>query len=154
MEQFSEFMSQYFIYIWFVGVISTFIIIYVRGRKAMEVFSSLNACNWVYVEKGVSGYSTKSFKTRWGGGSNVFHVLISDKELVIKTFLLFAYFAKRSDMLHRIPLHRISRVEIKKRAIISKLFIEFEGENGVSKEIVLMSDNNAQIKKILDPYIA
>ena len=79
--------------------------------------------------------------------------MITDKELIIKTYLFLAHVAEKHDMLHRIPLENILKTEIKKGTVFSKLFIEFKGNNGESKEIVLMSKNNDQIKEILDKYV-
>lgn len=128
-------------------------IFFVRGRKAIQMFSDLDLSNLVYSEKSASGYSTKSFRTKWGGASKVLHIMITDKELIIKTFKFLAHVAEKHDMLHRIPLENISSAEIKKEAMFSKLFVEFKVQNGEEKEIVLMSKNNNQIKKILDKYV-
>jgi hypothetical protein len=128
-------------------------IFFIRGRKAIQMFSDLDLSNLVYSEKSASGYSTKSFRTKWGGASKVLHIMITDKELIIKTYLFLAHVAEKHDMLHRIPLENILKTEIKKGTVFSKLFIEFKGNNGESKEIVLMSKNNDQIKEILDKYV-
>ena len=153
MEQFTRFMGKYFFYIWLIMAVTLISIFFIRGRKAIQMFSDLDLSNLVYSEKSASGYSTKSFRTKWGGASKVLHIMITDKELIIKTYLFLAHVAEKHDMLHRIPLENILKTEIKKGTVFSKLFIEFKGNNGESKEIVLMSKNNDQIKEILDKYV-
>lgn len=153
MEQFTRFMDKYFFYIWLIMAVTLISIFFIRGRKAIQMFSDLDLSNLVYSEKSASGYSTKSFRTKWGGASKVLHIMITDKELIIKTYLFLAHVAEKHDMLHRIPLENILKTEIKKGTVFSKLFIEFKGNNGESKEIVLMSKNNDQIKEILDKYV-
>ncbi len=128
-------------------------IFFIRGRKAIQMFSDLDLSSLVYSEKRASGYSTKSFRTKRGGASKVLHIMITDKELIIKTFMFLAHVTEKHDMLHRIPLENISRTEIKKGTIFSKLFVEFKGKDGEIKEIVLIAKNNNQIKKILDKYV-
>ena len=44
----------------------------------------------VYSEKSASGYYSKSLITKMGGGSNILHVIIMDKELILKTNLFMA----------------------------------------------------------------
>jgi hypothetical protein len=153
MKQFTEFMDKYFIYIWLVMALTIVSIFFIRGRKAIQLFSDLDLSNLVYSEKNATGYSTKSFRTRWGGSSKILHIMITNKELIIKTYLFMAYIAEKHDMLHRIPLENILKTQIKKGVLFSRLFIEFKGQNGETKEIVLMSKNNDQIKEILDSYI-
>lgn len=153
MEIFTEFMDKYFFYIWLVMAVTLVSIFFIRGRKAIQMFSDVDLNNLVYTEKNASGYSTKSFRTKWGGASKVLHIMITDKELIVKTYLFLAHVAEKHDMLHRIPLENILKTEIKKGSLLSKLFIEFKGQNGDVKEIVLMSKNNRQIKEILDKYV-
>ncbi len=152
MQHFIEFMDKYFFYIWLVMVVTVVSLFFILGKKAIQVFSDLDLSKLIYSEKNASGYSTKSFRTRWGGASRVLHIMITDKELIIKTNLFMAYIAQRYDLLNRIPLENMVRVEIKEGGFRSKLFVEFKEQGGEVKEIVLMSKNNFQIKEILDRY--
>jgi|GEM_PF-4576532 len=150
MQQFIEFMNTYFFYIWLVMAVIVVSLLSIKGSKAIRMFSDLDLSNLIYSEKNASGYSTKSFRTKIGGASRVLHIMITDKELIIKTYLLFAYIAEKHDLLHRIPLENILSTEIKKGTRYSKLVVEFKGQHGEVKEIVLMSKNNIRIKEILD----
>lgn len=150
MDQFIGFIDKYFFYIWLTIAVIMLSILFIRGKKAIQMFSDLDLSHLVYSEKSASGYSTKSFRTKWGGADKVLHIMITDKELIIKTHLFFAYVAEKNDMLHRIPRENLLKTEIKKGIVFSKLFIEFKGNNGELKEIALMSKNNNHIKEILD----
>ncbi len=150
MGQFIEFIHNYFFYIWIVLVVTVVSLFFIKGRKAIQLFADLDLSKVLYSEKNASGYSTKSFRTKLGGSSKVLHVMITDKELIIKTYLLAAYIAQKHDMLHRIPLENIVNTEIKEGSFFSKLFIRFKGQQEELKEIVILSKNNYQIKEILD----
>jgi hypothetical protein len=125
---------------------------YVRGRLALKIFPPLSPDSIIYSEKFASGYSTKSFKTRWGGASKVLHIIITENELWIKTFMFMAYIAKKHDLLHRIPLSEITHTEIKDGAVFSRLHISFNDANGIGKEIVLMSAHNAEITDLIEKH--
>lgn len=64
MEQFNEFTDKHFIYTWLVIVVTLVTIFFIRGRKAIQIFSDLDLSNLVYSEKSASGYSTKSLRTK------------------------------------------------------------------------------------------
>lgn len=153
MAQYIEFMEKYFVYIWLAIAVSLVSIFFFRGRKAIQMFNDLELSKLIYSEKSASGYSTKSFRTKWGGASKVLHIMITDKELIIKTYLFLALIAKKHDMLHRIPLQNILKTKIINGKIFSRLFIEFKGDNGDLKEIVIISKNNNRVKEMLDKYV-
>ncbi|WP_417265114.1 hypothetical protein [Brumimicrobium sp.] len=143
-----------FFYIWLVLAVSMLAFFFIVGEKAMRKFKSLETKHILFSEKFASGYSTKSLRTRHGGASKLLHIVITEKELILKTYLFMAFIAKKHDLLHIIPLTDIVSTELKKNNIHSKLHIKFFGVNGEEKEIVLMSDRILKIKKILDQYIA
>lgn len=78
------------------------------------------------------------------------HIVITENELWIKTFMFMAYIAKKHDMLHRIPLSEITHTEIKDGAVFSRLHISFNDANGIGKKIVLMSKHNAKIRNLIE----
>ena len=153
MEQFADFMDKYFFYIWLAIMLTIVSNFYFRGKAAIREFGPIDTSTIIYSEKSASGYSNKSWKTKRGGASKVLHILITEKELIIKTYLFLAYIAKRNDMLHRIPLENITSTTLKKGTFSSKLYLTFTTIEGKDKEIVLMSQNNLQIKEILDKYV-
>ncbi|NOQ71918.1 MAG: hypothetical protein GQ574_07950 [Crocinitomix sp.] len=153
MEQFTEFLDKYFIYIWLVLAVSMVSIFFIRGKAAIKMFENLDLSNVAYSEKSASGYSTKSFGSKFGGASKVLHIIITDKELVLKTYLFLAFIAKKNDLLHIIPLTTLTNTELKDGRIFSKLHVRFTGIKGEEKEVVLMSKRNLEIKAILDKYV-
>lgn len=148
-----QFLDKYFFYIWLFTAVTLVSIFFIRGKKAIQMFNDLDLSNLVYSEKHASGYSTKTFRTSWGGSSKLLHIMITDKELILKTYLFFAHIAEKHDLLHRIPIENILKTEIKKGTLFSKLIVQFKGQNNEKKEIVLMSKNNIQIKELLDKYV-
>jgi hypothetical protein len=146
-------MEKYFLYIWIVLVASILVIFFIRGKAAMKMFENLDLSNVDYSEKNASGNSTHSFITKLGGANKVLHIIITKKELVLKTNLFMASIAKKSDLLHIIPLTNLVSTELKDGRIISKLHVRFTGVNGDGKEVVLMSKRNLEIKEILDKYV-
>lgn len=153
MKQFFELIHEYFFYIWLLMAATILSVLSITGSKAMQLFEGIDWSKLVYSEENASGYSTKSFRTKWGGSSRVLHVMITDKELIIKTWLLIAYIAKKHDLLHRIPLEKIVRTEIHEARRFTRLFIQFKGEQDELKEIVILSKNNYQIQEILNRTI-
>jgi hypothetical protein len=153
MEQFTEFMDKYFFYIWLAMVLWIVSNFYFRGRAAIREFGTIDASSIIYSEKSASGYSNNSWKTKGGGASKVLHIIITDTELIIKTYLFLAYIAKKYDMLHRVPLKNITSTELKKGTFSSKLHVSFTTKEGEDKEVIFMSKNNNQIKEILDRYV-
>ena len=146
-------MDKYFFYIWLfmaLWIVSNF---YFRGKAAIREFGSIDSSSIIYSEKSASGYSNASWKTKRGGASKVLHIVITDKELIIKTYLFLAYIAKKYDMLHRVPLENITSTTLKKGTFSSKLHVTFTTIKGEEKEVVFMSKNNNQIKEILDRYV-
>lgn len=153
MENFYDFMDHYFIYLWFVLMITIPTVFYIRGKTAMKMFENLDLSRVVYEEKSASGYSTKSFRTKHGGASKVLHIIITDKELVLKTYLFMAFIAQKHDLLHIIPLTNVIDTSLQNGRILSKLYVRFRGLNGEEKEVVLLSKRNQEIKIILDKYV-
>jgi hypothetical protein len=153
MKEFTHFIETYGIYIWLTLVILIVSNFYFRGRAAIRKFGAIDTAAIVFSQKSASGYSTKSWKTKRSGASKLLHIIITDKELIIKSNLFGAYIAKSNDLLHRVPLQKVTGTTLKKGTLSTKLFVTFTTEKGEKKEVVLMSNRNAQIKEILDRSI-
>jgi hypothetical protein len=123
---------------------------YLRGKKAMEEFGSIDLSTVIYSEKRASGYSLKSRVTKFGGAGKTLHIIVTNIELIVKTNQFSAGTAKRFDLLHRIAFGNITAATIKKGTFKSKLHICFTSENGEAKEIVIMSKGIERIKELLD----
>lgn len=153
MEYFEEFMNKYFFYIWLFFAILLAYFLIIRGKKVLQLFSDLDLNNIVYSEKNASGHIVRSAQTRRAGVSKFLHVIITDQELILKTYLFFAHIANENNMLHRIPLQNIVALESKKEFMSSKLFIRFREVTGEEKVMVIQSKNIERIKAILEQYI-
>lgn len=68
-----------------------------------------------------------------GGARNVLDVVVTDKELWLKSMLLFAGIGKQYDLLHKVSLDNIKRAERQG----SKITLYFRTEDGENKQIVL-----------------
>ena len=97
-----------FIVVWFsLGIIPLYLFIS-GSKKAKKMFEDLPSSNFVYQEKGVSGYSKKSFFTRIGGARNVLEVIVTESELCVKGIMsVFTFIGTKYDLTHRVPLSNI-----------------------------------------------
>lgn len=93
-------------------------IMYKRGKKALAIFPNISSVDVLFREKGVSGNSRKSLKTKLGGASNVLDIIVTDNELWIRSPLLIAGFGKTYDLLHKVQLSRISNAESNRKKVI------------------------------------
>jgi hypothetical protein len=153
MQDLTTFLDRYFFYIWLgLGTI-LLAIFYFGGRAAMRKLGPIDLSKAVYVEKSASGYSATGLNKGLGGANKVLHVIITDTELIITTYLLMAFIAKRIDLMQRIPLENILHTEIQKKRVYSKLIVRYETGRGKMKDIVISSKNNEQIKRILDKHV-
>ena len=145
------FIMDYFIPITIIAALVIIVLKYIRSQAAMRIFHNLDLRRIKYEEQRVSGFSTKSLLTQFGGAQRALKVTITDKELAITCPWFWAVDIKRSDMLHRIPLRNIIRTKIKERFFRSYLFIQFKDQNGKFKEIALKSKDNEQLQRLLNP---
>jgi hypothetical protein len=122
----------------------------ITGYFSLKRFSDLKGIQFKYSEKFATGFSNKSWLTRHGGAKNCLHIQLTDKELIIKTFLVLAFIARRNDLLHRVPFSKIKSLRLEDAFYRTKLFITFVDEKNRMNEIVLVSKNNQQIKTLLE----
>jgi len=153
MEQFIDFMDEYFVFIFFGFVIVIVAIFFIGGKAAVKMFDDVDLTKVIYSEKFASGYSTKSFLTKLGGAQNSLHVIITDQQLILKCNFLLAFVANKFDLLHRIPLKNLVGTELKNGAFNSKLQVRFNTSDGQERVVVLMSKRNIEIKEVLDKYL-
>lgn len=118
---------------------------YDSGKRALSIFPDIKTVQVRYQDKTAMGYSTKSWKTKVGGASRAVEIVVTDKELWLRSFLLFAGITKQHDLLHKIPLHRITKV----RENNGELTLDFKSEKGEPKQVVLNTrDKNAFLKSL------
>ena len=91
-----------------------FSILYVRGKKAEDIFKGLDLSKIQFREKGASGFSSKSLTTKFGGASKALDIIVTDDELCIKgIYSPFTYIGTRVDLTHRIKKRDITKIEEK-----------------------------------------
>ena len=98
--------------------ITMLIIMYKRAKRALAIFPNISSVNILFREKGVTGNSRKSLKTKLGGATNVLDVIVTDNELWIRSPLLFAGFGKIYDLIHKVQLSQISNAELNKNKVV------------------------------------
>lgn len=82
-----------------------------KGKKIESIFDGVDLSKPKFREKGVSGYSTRSLFTKFGGASHVLDVIVTDSELCIQgIFPPFTFVLSHSDLVHRIPLSELVSV--------------------------------------------
>lgn len=123
-------------------IVKTF---YDRGKKALSIFPDIRSVNIRYRDKTAFGYSTKSWQTKVGGASRSMDIIVTDKELWLRSFLLFAGITQQHDLLHRIPLHRI--IKVKEHG--AEVTLDFRDEKGQPKQVVINTKNKIEFLKHL-----
>jgi len=111
---------------------------FIRGRKAGKKFNVAELKNIVFHEKGVSGYSNKSFITKMGGASRVLDVIVADNQLWVKGIWgVFTDIGEYYDLTHKVPLSNIVNIDINGR----KVDLWFVNKEGKESHITLVLKN-------------
>ena len=118
--------------IWVAISIPLWIFIYNKGKKALSIFPEISPNDILYHDSFASGYS-KSWPIRIGSPSNALEIVVTEKELWLKTMVLFASIQKFYDIIHKISLDKIHKVETKGRLIT----LSFTTETGENKQVVI-----------------
>ncbi|MBA4056113.1 MAG: hypothetical protein C0490_15470 [Marivirga sp.] len=118
---------------------------YDSGKKALSIFPDIKTVQVKYRDKTALGYSTKSWKTKVGGASRAVEIVVTDKELWLRSFLLFAGITKQHDLLHRIPLSKI----IKIKEANGQITLDFKSDKGESKQVVLNTKDKNEFLRSL-----
>ena len=126
-----------FTIIWFIAVIFILTTLYRRGKNALSIFPDIDSVNVLFREKRASGYSTQSTLTKMGGARNALDIVVTDKELWIRSMLLLASFGQQYDLLHRIPVKDILSINRNRK----KVTIDFNSGVGQQKQVVLKIKN-------------
>lgn len=118
-------------------IVAAFILIkfFLSGKEALSIFPNINTVKVVYRDKSASGNSTQNWHTRIGGAHNSLDIVVTDKEFWLKSMLLFAGIGKRSDLLHKVPLHNIVGINKEGKRVI----VDFKTEDGKDKQVILLT---------------
>ena len=116
---------------------------YDRGKKALSIFPDMDSVRVRYRDKTALGYSTKSWTTKVGGASRALDIVVTDDELWLRSFLLLAGITQQHDLVHRIPLKKISSIKRDGGTIT----MDFKSERGEKKQVVI---NTRDAEKFLE----
>ena len=120
-------------------------VLFLRGKKALSIFPDIDSVRVVYRDKTASGFSSKSWVTRMGGASGVLDIVVTDRELWLKSMWLFASVGKRYDLLHKISLENITGADSNGR----KITLDFRTEDGELKQVVLITKRPDEFLKAI-----
>lgn len=118
---------------------------YDRGKKALSIFPDINSVTVKYRDKTALGYSTRSWQTKVGGTSRALDIVVTDKELWLKSFLLLAGITYQHDLVHKIPLSRITQV----KETGSEIVLDFKNDKGEKKQVVINTRDKAEFLQSL-----
>lgn len=138
-----------FLIVWLITAITLLVIIYKRGKKALDIFPNISSVDILFREKGVSGYSSKSLRTKLGRAKNVLDIIVTDEELWIRSPLLFAGFGKTYDLLHKIRLPQISHAELYRNSVV----ISFNSDRKTETTLNLEMKNAQEFIKIINKKV-
>lgn len=116
---------------------------YDQGKAALAIFPDIKTVTVVYRDKTALGYSMKSWKTKVGGASRSLDIIVTDKELWLRSVLLLAGITRQHDLVHRVPLHRIGSAKESKEGIV----LSFKTEKGEAKQIVINTRDKQEFLK-------
>lgn len=119
---------------------------YESGKKALSIFPDINSVTVRYRDKTALGYSTKSWQTKIGGTSRAIEIVVTDKELWLKSFLLLAGITQQHDLVHKICLTSIIRVKEKG----SEIILDFKNATGEKKQVVINTRDKAEFLRTLN----
>ncbi len=136
--------QQILIVVWLTAMLVMVFILYQRGKEALSIFPDLSSVKVLFREKGVSGYSEKSWLTKLGNANNVLEVILTNRELWVRSPVIFAGFLKTFDLLHKVELKQVTVV----KAEHSKLELGVRTKDGIERIIHL------RMKKVSEFFIA
>ncbi|MEL6561216.1 MAG: hypothetical protein AAFQ94_23695 [Bacteroidota bacterium] len=117
----------------------------ISGILALRKFPSLNNVNVFFQERWASGNSYDTFIHKYGGAINALDIIITEKELWIKPFLLVAGFSSVYGLIRKIQITDIREVSSKNELIV----IHFANESGSMSEFHLKLKGKQQFLKVI-----
>jgi len=108
-------------------------IFYQRGKETLSVFPDISSVQVLFREKRVSGYSTKSWRTKMGGANNILEVILTNRELWIRPAILLVSTSKQLDLLHKVDLMYVHSVEVSGHMVR----ISLQSKDGTTRDIHL-----------------
>ena len=134
-----------FFLIWLVFAFFLLSVFVISGILAIRKFPSLNDVNVFFRERWASGNSHDTFIHKYGGAINALDIIITEKELWIKPFLLVAGFSSIYGLIRKIQITDIREVSSKNELIV----IHFVNESGSMSEFHLKLKSKRQFLKVI-----
>jgi hypothetical protein len=106
---------------------------YDTGKKALSIFPDIATVKVVYRDKGATGYSTRSWKTKMGGASRAIDIIVTEGELWLSAMVFFAGITKQHDLVHKIPFKRITSAKLDK----GQIMLSFRDDRGGHHQVIL-----------------
>ena len=120
----------------FAAVIFTLAVMFVGGRKAEEKFRDLKQQNIRFRQRGASGRSHKSLKTKLASASMALDVIVTDRELWIKGILpMFTFIMSKFDLVHKVPLERVGSARVEGKSVFLTIRDELGSESVLELEL-------------------
>lgn len=118
------------IIIWLLGALV--LVIVIKGRKALAIFSDKTTLNILFRDEAASGAPVYNGKTRFG--STPLDIIVTDKEVWLSSPFLFAALGKYNDVIHRISRDQIQAVLATQKGIL----LSFKNQDGLDKQVNLL----------------
>lgn len=123
-----------FVIVWGIVMTSMITKFLVDGKRALSIFPNENTVQIVFREKRASGNTLHKNILKRGSASRVLDVIITNSEVWIKAYRIFAGMAKKTGMLHKLPFEKI----VSARMNHKKVDLTFISEQNETTTIQLM----------------
>jgi hypothetical protein len=118
---------------------------YDTGKRALSIFPDMGSVKVVYRDKGATGCSMRSWKTKVGGASRAIDLIVTEDELWLSAMVFFAGITKQHDLLHKVSIRKITSAKLEK----TQIMLSFKDEKGRHHQVVLRTrDEYAFLKSI------
>ncbi|MEO9485247.1 MAG: hypothetical protein ABJG47_17440 [Ekhidna sp.] len=122
---------------------------YRRGQKALSIFPPIDTVKVLYRDRKASVKSNKSLWTKLGAISNSVDLVVTDTELWVKGNKFIASFMTKYDILHKIPLSKVTSVHRKG----DRIKLRFKPENYLEKELVIQTTQTSKFIELVKDQI-
>ncbi len=134
-----------FLLVWLGFVVFIIFTFYKKGQKALSIFPDISSQSVKFHDKKATGNSTEVIRRKAGSARTSIEIIVTDKELWIKSSVMTAFIASQRDILHKILIKNIFKISRDNK----KILIDFKIDNGDKKQIILSMKNSEDFLKSL-----
>lgn len=120
---------------WMFITFSILVFLFRKGKKALSIFPDIDSTEVIYRDRRASGWSDRTWLTRISGANRVLDVVVTDKELWLKTNVLFAGVGSHSDLIHKLSLSKITGIQQNNK----RVQITFKSPIGNRKQFTIIT---------------